>query len=79
MAWHDNNAKIVNYNYDIVFMSTPAKDRLSRVNINDEIVKIILSEKSVEEAYNDMIDRLNENGLQEAINEVTAKAAQLGY
>lgn len=79
MEWHDNNAKIINYNYDIVFMSTPAKDRLSRVNINDEFVKIILSEKSVEEAYNDMIDRLNENGLQEAINEVTAKAAQLGY
>ncbi|GKX30744.1 hypothetical protein SH1V18_32240 [Vallitalea longa] len=79
MTWHNNNAKIVNYNYDIVFMSTPAKDRLSRVNINDELIKVILSEKSVEEAYADMIERLNENGLQEAIEEVTAKAAQLGY
>lgn len=80
MDWYSKNAKILDYNYDISFMSTPHKDKLPAKNeLEDEFTKVILGKEDAKKMWNDTIQKFkDERGLDEAIDEVTKKAAELG-
>ncbi|RCW48368.1 extracellular solute-binding protein [Paenibacillus prosopidis] len=64
-------------NFDIMLMSTPAKDKLV-VNVMDDLIKVILEKGDPVEMWNATVKGYDAKGLQEAIAEVNAKAAELG-
>lgn len=80
LAWAQENTQRVNYNYSIIFMSTPAKNSLvSNRDVQNEMVKVILGEENAETAWPKVLERLYEaTPLRQAVQEVTAEAAELG-
>ncbi|NIK78720.1 putative aldouronate transport system substrate-binding protein [Paenibacillus castaneae] len=60
-------------NYDVMFLSTPAKDKISAIPFNDDIIKVILSKGDVQVDWNKVIEDYNSKGLQTAIDEVNAQ------
>ncbi|MCL6602828.1 MAG: extracellular solute-binding protein [Paenibacillus sp.] len=64
-------------NFDIMLMSTPAKDKLN-VNVMDDLVKVILEKGDPIELWKATVKGYDAKGLQEAIAEVNAKAEELG-
>lgn len=80
LDWFKKNTQRVNYNYDITFMSTPAKNLLpSHKIIHDEMLKIIVGNENAKAAWDSAINKIrNETTLNLAIEEVTNKANELG-
>lgn len=80
LDWFRNNAKRVNYNFDIVFMSLPSKNSLVYNSVVQEAMsKVIVGEESALTAWPEALKRLAESTpLLQAINDVTAYAAQEG-
>lgn len=80
LAWTQENTQRVNYNYSVIFMSTPAKNSLiTNRDVQNEMVKVILGDESAETAWPKVIERLYERTpLQQAVAEVTAQAWELG-
>lgn len=64
-------------NFDIMLMSTPAKDKLV-VNVMDDLVNVILAKGDPVELWNAKVKGYDAKGLQEAIAEVNAKAQEMG-
>lgn len=79
LNWHHQNSQSVNYNYNVCYISTPAKERLSQIDMFDEFTQIILSDVDTQTAYEAMLKKLEDHGLYDAIAEVTEAAAKLGY
>ena len=80
LAWYQENTERVNYNYDIIFMSTPAKDNLvSNRYVQQQMFKVILEEEDALTAWPRALDSIRETTtLRQAIEEVTAEAQRLG-
>lgn len=80
LDWYEKNTERVNYNYDIIFMSTPAKDNLvGNRYIQQKMSEIILGEEDARTAWPKVLDTLEEmSSLSKAIEEVTAEAKRLG-
>lgn len=79
LAWAKENTKRINYNYSIIFMSTPAKNSLiTNRDVQNEMVKVILGEESATTAWPKVLQRFYETTtLKQAVQEVTALAAEL--
>ena len=80
LQWYEQNTKRVNYNYDIVFMSTPAKNNLMNNKlVQNEMAKVIMGYEDARTAWPKALDRIKGSTcLEEAIDEVTAEAKRFG-
>ncbi len=80
LEWYGKNTKRVNYNYDIIFMSTPSKNLLpTHKNIHNEMLKIIVGSQPAKKAWEAAITKIrNDTTLNQAIEEVTNRAQQMG-
>nr|WP_143259833.1 extracellular solute-binding protein [Anaerofilum sp. An201] len=78
LRWYSENTVRVNYNYDIIFMSTPSKNRLiSNRDVQREMVRAIMSHEQASLAWERSMQQFYaDTTLQEAIDEVTAKAKE---
>jgi putative aldouronate transport system substrate-binding protein len=61
----------------LTYISTPTKDKFLIFD-NDDMIRVMLSKKPVEKIWNEILDKYNEAGLQEMIDEVNTKAESLG-
>ncbi|MDD3410612.1 MAG: extracellular solute-binding protein [Eubacteriales bacterium] len=80
LTWFARNTKRVNYNFDVVFMSTPAKNSLVYNSVvQQEMAKIIMGTESALTAWPKTMRQLEETTtLSAAIDEVTREANRLG-
>ena len=80
LAWFRENTVRVNYNYEIVFMSTPAKNSLVYNSVaQQEMAKVIMGTESALTAWPKALNQLMESTtLSAAIGEVTREANALG-
>ncbi len=80
LDWFKENARRVNYNYEIVFMSTPAKNSLVYNSVaQQEMAKVIMGNESALTAWPKKLRQLEETTtLLAAIDEVTREAKNLG-
>ena len=62
----------------ITYMSTPLKDSFV-INQADDLIKVMMGTEPVEDMVNELIKEYEDKGLQAMIDEVNAKAAELGY
>ncbi|WP_418667653.1 extracellular solute-binding protein [Allofournierella sp.] len=78
--WSRNNTVRVNYNFSIIFLSTPAKNNLiANRDVQSEMVKVILGEENAVTAWPKALERLRGiTPLDEAVAEVTALAKEMG-
>jgi putative aldouronate transport system substrate-binding protein len=65
-------------NFDIMLMSTPAKDKLGALNIADDIVKVIIDKGDAVELWKQAVKSYDAKGVQDAIKEVNEEAAARG-
>ncbi|MDR1970477.1 MAG: extracellular solute-binding protein [Treponema sp.] len=67
-------------NYDIRLMSTPAKDKASQLNseMENDMVQVIMGRRDALTAWREVIRSYGPRGLTDAINEVNARAKELG-
>ncbi|MFC5471818.1 extracellular solute-binding protein [Cohnella suwonensis] len=67
-------------NFDVMLMSTPAKDKFGAVftTLNDEIAKVVMGKDDPAKMWEATLKEFDKKGLQDAINEVTAKAKEQG-
>lgn len=59
--------------FDIQTLSTPAKDKLSAINFDDDFTRVILSKEDPVKMWHDILKVYDSKGLQQAIAEVTAE------
>ncbi|MDD3334931.1 MAG: extracellular solute-binding protein [Eubacteriales bacterium] len=80
LDWFRNHTKRVNYNYDIVFMSTQAKNSLVYNTVAQEkMLKVIVGQESALTAWPKALKEMEDSTtLLAAIDEVTAEARRLG-
>ena len=76
LEWYQENTQRVNYNYDIIFMSTPAKNNLpSHQVIQQKMYEIILGQEDALTAWPKALEQIRaETPLEDAIAEVTEQA-----
>lgn len=79
MDWYRENTVRVNYNYDIIFMNTPAKNNLVSNRVaQEEMARAIMSSQDAADAWKESLEKLKaETSLQQAIDETTEKAKKL--
>ncbi len=67
-------------NFDILLMSTPAKDKLGGISatVREDLINVILGKGDPVEMWQSAVKKYDAKGLQEAITEVNAKAQELG-
>ncbi|MBD0384101.1 extracellular solute-binding protein [Paenibacillus sedimenti] len=67
-------------NFDVMLMTTPAKDKLGAFysGAQDDLIKVILGKDDPVKMWQEAIKSYDAKGLQEAIAEVNAKAKELG-
>ena len=67
-------------NFDVMLMSTPAKDKLGAFysGAQDDLIKVILGKDDPAKMWQDAIKSYDAKGLPDAIAEVNAKAKELG-
>lgn len=67
-------------NFDIMLMSTPAKDKLGAFysGAKDDLIKVMLGKDDPVKMWQDAIKSYDAKGLPEAIAEVNAKAKEMG-
>lgn len=80
LEWYEKNTERVNFNYDIIFMSTPAKDNLfSNRYVQQKMYEVISGKEDAETAWPKALAELDSTqSLTKAIKEVTAEAERLG-
>ena len=80
LDWYRENTVRVNYNYEIVFMSTPAKNSLVYNSVaQQEMAKVIMGNESALTAWPKALRQLEQSTtLLAAIDEVTREANRLG-
>ncbi len=76
LQWFKENTNRVNYNYDIIFMSTPQKNALlSNGDVQKRMLKVIVSDESALVTWPQEIEKMKrESSLSYAIKEVTREA-----
>ncbi|WP_214626008.1 extracellular solute-binding protein [Paenibacillus agaridevorans] len=67
-------------NFDVLLLSTPAKDAIGGLTATamDDLYKVILGKEDAVTMWQNAVKSYDAKGLQEAITEVNAKAAELG-
>lgn len=78
MDWQMTNAQAIPTEFKIATMSTPAKDKLSSINFNDDLTKIILSKEDPVKMWHDIVKGYESKGLSAAETEVTDIMAKDG-
>ncbi|MBM7566209.1 extracellular solute-binding protein [Paenibacillus sacheonensis] len=78
LKWQMDNAKPIPTAFDIFSMSTPAKDKLSTINFDEDFTRIVLGKDDPVDMLHDAQKGYDGKGLQAAIAEVTAEMAKLG-
>ncbi|MDI4644290.1 extracellular solute-binding protein [Cohnella hashimotonis] len=78
LNWQMQNAKPIPTAFEIFTMSTPAKDKLSAINFDDDFTRMILSKDDPVAMWHDIVKGYDGKGLQQAISEVTAEMAKQG-
>ncbi|WP_274653828.1 extracellular solute-binding protein [Paenibacillus humicola] len=76
LNWQMKNAKPIPTAFDIFTMSTPAKDKLSAINFDDDFTRMILSKEDPVQMWHQIVKGYDGKGLQQAISEVTAEEAK---
>ncbi|MCL6459589.1 MAG: extracellular solute-binding protein [Gorillibacterium sp.] len=76
LSWQIKNATAIPTAFDIFSMSTPAKDKLSSINFDDDFTRIVLGKDDPVKMLHDTQKNYDGKGLQDAINEVTAEMAK---
>lgn len=76
LVWFHENTLRVNYNFDIVFMATPAKNSMPyNSDVQDEMIKVIVGEEDALTAWPKVMERLYKTTtLRAAVDEVTKEA-----
>ncbi len=77
MEYVKANTKIFDFEPKLTYMSTPAKDKFA-VFPADFILKIMMGKEPVDKMWNDVVKEYEAKGLNQMIEEVNAKAAELG-
>lgn len=79
LAWYRDTTKRVDYNWDIVFLSSEYKDQLpSYKEIQFEMIKVIIGDEDAAIAWNESLAKLkSKTTLEKAIEEVTIRAEKL--
>lgn len=75
--WSKENTKAPEHFESVMFLSTPEKDKFV-LKEHDEIIKVLMSKKPVEQAWTDILKELEAKGLNKMIEEVNAEAAKAG-
>jgi putative aldouronate transport system substrate-binding protein len=78
IKWQLTNTKPIPTAFELSSMSTPAKDKLSTINFDDDFVKVILSKEDPVKMWHQILKSYDSKGLQQAITEVTAEMAKQG-
>lgn len=80
LAWYKKETRRLNYNFDIIFLSTPSKNSLIyNREVQDEMVKVIVGKEDAVIAWERAIERFKRTTtLNKAIEDVTAQAKILG-
>ncbi|MGG1515595.1 extracellular solute-binding protein [Paenibacillus oryzisoli] len=75
--WVIKNSKVPDYNINLTYMSTPAKDKLT-VFDHDDMLKVMLSRDPVDKVWGDIVANYKAKGLDKAIEEVNTEAQKQG-
>ncbi|WP_219837839.1 hypothetical protein [Paenibacillus sp. R14(2021)] len=78
LKWQLDNAKPIPTAFDIFSMSTPAKDKLSSINFDEDFTRIVLGKDDPVAMLHDAQKGYDGKGLQAAIDEVTSEMAKQG-
>lgn len=72
--------KPMDINYDVMLMSTPAKDKIASLStaFQDDMVKVIIGKEDPVKMWNNVLKSYEAKGLTKAIEEVTAEAKKQG-
>ncbi len=65
-------------NFDVMLLSTPAKNKLGSLNVVDDIVNVIISTEDPVVQWKAIVEGYNAKGLQDAIKEVNEEVAKQG-
>lgn len=71
------NGRLPKYYDSVMFLSTPLKDGFV-YNTNDDLLQIMMGSDPVEKMVDDLLTGYESKGLSDMLNEVNAKAAELG-
>lgn len=71
------NGSLPKYYDSVMFLSTPLKDGFV-YNTNDDLLQIMMGSDPVEKMVDDLLAGYESKGLSDMLNEVNAKAAELG-
>ncbi len=75
--WVKQNTVTPEFDIRLTYMSTPTKDKFT-VFDHDDLLNVLLSKKSTEEAWEQIIESYKAKGLDKMIEEVNLKAKELG-
>lgn len=76
IKWQMDNAKPMPTAFEFFTMTTPAKDKLSAINFDDDFTKMILGKDDPVKTWRATVKGYDSKGLQQAITEVTAEMAK---
>jgi len=71
------NTKIPEFSPELTLVSTPAKDKFTVIH-SDLLIKIMAGKEDVEQMFNKEVEAFKGKGLDKVIEEVNAKAQELG-
>ena len=71
------NGTLPEYYDSVMFLSTPLKDAFA-YNTNDDLLQIMMGSEPVEKMVDDLLASYEAKGLSDMLDEVNAKAAELG-
>ncbi|MBW7456238.1 extracellular solute-binding protein [Paenibacillus sepulcri] len=77
LNWQMTNAKPIPTAFEIYTMSTPAKDKLSGINFDDDFTRVILGKDDPVKMWQETLKGYDSKGLQQAITEVNAEMAKI--
>ena len=77
MDWVKENTKIPDFDIRLTYMSTPSKDKFAILD-HDDLLKVMISKESAEKSWSDIVNAYKANGLDKVIEEVNAKAKEMG-
>ncbi|WP_157793978.1 extracellular solute-binding protein [Paenibacillus donghaensis] len=65
-------------NFDVMLLSTPAKNKLGSLNVVDDIVNVVIGKDDPIAQWKKIVEGYNSKGLQAAINEVNEEVTKQG-
>lgn len=75
--WVIKNTKVPDYKIELTYLSTPTKDKFTVMD-HDDLLKIMLGKDPVDKMWNDLLNGYKGKGLDKMIEEVNAKAKEMG-